>query len=177
MPQAPGLILSLFKILMFCSLWFFLAFILIFNKIWHYTVITVDCRAPWLSLKFGTWGECPRPGSQSFSRVILLLSVASLWLTPVTPMHSESGMEPLGRHWVHVLLTGWVHLVEGKTETLGPHAAKVHCTIRLSDRGAPVCCSPPPPSYRLLVATAFMCISPILHQTLEQKSSRVLAKR
>lgn len=62
--RMQGLILALFKILIFCSSWTFLTLIFIFKWL-HQSVVSLDYWVFWALLKFCTRGECPscpRPG-------------------------------------------------------------------------------------------------------------------
>lgn len=60
----------------------------------------------------------PRPGPEGFLHG--LLSVAPLWLMPLTSMHSEGNGGAAGQTLVQLLLIGQIHLVEGNTEKWGP---------------------------------------------------------
>lgn len=118
-------------------------------------------------LRPARWSR-PHPGPEGFSQG--LMSVASLWLIPLTNAHAEGPVGAAGQVLVQLLLNGRVHLVEGKTEKRGPQDVMV-CCVLWKCRG-PHCNGGAqavrwyPVRYRVLVAAAssgFTCVFPLLH--------------
>lgn len=85
-------------------------------------------------LRPACWSR-PHPGPEGFSQG--LMSVASLWLIPLTSAHAEGPVGAAGQVLVQLLLNGRIHLVEGKTEKRGPPRRHgVLCAVEV--QGAPL---------------------------------------